>query len=60
MIVLGGGLMKWGAEFFQKIQETFRTLAKEMLYDPIAIVLSELGDNAGAIGVAALLLENYE
>jgi glucokinase len=60
VIVLGGGLMKWGAEFFQKIQDTFRTLAKEMLYDPIAIVLSELGDNAGAIGVAALLLENYE
>jgi glucokinase len=60
VIVLGGGLMKWGAEFFQKIQETFRILAKGMLYDPIAIVLSELGDNAGAIGVAALLLENYE
>jgi glucokinase len=60
VIVLGGGLMKLGEDFFQKIQEAFRTFVKEMLYDPIAIVLSKLGDDAGAIGVAALLLEDHE
>lgn len=60
LIVLGGGLMNLGEPFFTTIQATFRSHTKEMLYDPIEIVLSQIGDDAGAIGVAALLLENHE
>ena len=60
LIVLGGGLMNLGESFFTTIQETFYVYAKEMLHDPIEIALAQIGDDAGAIGVAALLLEDNE
>jgi glucokinase len=60
IIVLGGGLMKLGDRFFQKIKDTFFTLIKDMLFDEIRIVLSTLEEDAGVIGAAALLLENHE
>lgn len=60
LIVLGGGLMNLGESFFTTIQETFYTYAKGMLHDPIELALAQLGDDAGAIGVAALLLEDNE
>ncbi len=60
IIVLGGGLMKLGEYFLSKIQETFRTLVRDMMFDEISIVLSTLEEDAGAIGAAALLLENHE
>lgn len=60
VIVLGGGLMKLGDRFFHKIKETFRTFAKDMVFDKIEIALSQIGDDAGVIGAAALLLENNE
>jgi glucokinase len=60
IIVLGGGLMKLGEAFFQKIKETFYTLVKDMLFDEIRIELSTLEEDAGVIGAAALLLENHE
>ncbi len=56
-VVLGGGLMNWGPLFLQRIREKFYALAGDMLYDPIDIAPAGLGDDAGLIGAAALLLE---
>lgn len=55
--VLGGGLMSWGGIFVERIREKFFSLAREMVYDPVAIVPSKLQQDAGVIGAAALLLE---
>ena len=60
IIVLGGGLMNLGGQFLSKIHEKFRTLAKDMIFDDIEITVSQLGDGAGPIGAAALLLEGNE
>ncbi len=57
VIVLGGGLTNWGEPYFHRIREKFGSLAREMLYDPIEIVPSKMGPDAGLIGAAALLLE---
>lgn len=57
LVILGGGLMNLGDFYFSRILEKFRELARDMIYDPIAIVRSESGDDAGLIGAAALLLE---
>ncbi len=59
LIVLGGGLMKLGEQFFQKIETTFRELAKDMIYENITLAVSALGEDAGLIGSAALLLDHY-
>lgn len=57
VLVLGGGLTNLGEPLLQKIDETFQSLAKPMLYDPFVLRLAETGDRAGVIGAAALLLE---
>lgn len=57
LIVLGGGLTNWGEFYLDKIKETFYELARDMLIDPIGIVLSEIVGDAGVIGAAALSLE---
>lgn len=57
IIVLGGGLMNWGDFYLDKIKSTFFNLARDMLYDPIEIVPSKIGSDAGVIGAAALTLE---
>jgi glucokinase len=57
LIVLGGGLTNWGEFYLDKIKETFYELARDMLIDPIRIVLSEIVGDAGVIGAAALSLE---
>lgn len=57
LIILGGGLMNLGDLYFNRILEKFHELARDMIYDPIAIVRSEAGEDAGLIGAAALLLE---
>lgn len=59
LIVLGGGLMKLGDRFFQKIETVFRELAQDMIYDDITLAVSALGDDAGLIGAAALVLEHH-
>lgn len=56
-VVLGGGLLNWGESFLEGITRRFHALAREMLYDPIAIVRDELGPNAGVVGAASLSLE---
>ena len=57
IIVLGGGLTNWGDFYLDKIKSTFYDLARDMLYDPVEIVISNIGADAGVIGAAALTLE---
>lgn len=57
LIVLGGGLTNWGDFYLDKIKETFYKLARDMIFDPIQITLSEIIGDAGVIGAAALSLE---
>ncbi len=57
LILLGGGLMKWGSFYTNRIRDTFFSYAKDMIYDPIEISESLIGSDAGMIGAASLLLE---
>ena len=57
LIVLGGGLTNWGDFYLNKIKSTFYGFARDMIFDPIEIVISDIGDDAGVIGAAALTLE---
>ena len=57
LIVLGGGLTNWGEFYLDKIKETFYELARDMIFDPIEITLSDIIGDAGVIGAAALSLE---
>lgn len=57
LIVLGGGLTNWGDFYLDKIKSTFYELARDMIFDPIEIVISNIGADAGVIGAAALTLE---
>jgi glucokinase len=57
LIVLGGGLTNWGDFYLDKIKETFYELARDMIFDPIEITLSDIIGEAGVIGAAALSLE---
>jgi len=57
LIVLGGGLTNWGEFYLDKIKETFYELARDMIFDPIEIVLSDIIGDAGVIGAAALSME---
>ncbi|MCD4710811.1 MAG: ROK family protein [Bacteroidales bacterium] len=57
LIVLGGGLTNWGEFYLERIKETFHNLARDMIFDPIEITLSDIIGDAGVIGAAALTLE---
>ena len=57
IIVLGGGLTNWGDFYLDKIKSTFYGLARDMIFDPMEIVISNIGDDAGVIGAASLTLE---
>ncbi|MEI7769796.1 MAG: ROK family protein [Chloroflexales bacterium] len=57
IIILGGGLMNLGEAFFAQIKAVYRSLLKDMEYVSMEIVRSELGEDAGVIGAAALILE---
>jgi glucokinase len=54
LFVLGGGLTHWGDYYLSRIKETFYELARDMIFDPVEIRLSEIIDDAGVIGAAAL------
>ena len=60
LVVLGGGLTNWGQFYLNRIKETFHELARDMIFDPMEIKLSEIIGDAGVIGAAALPLENYK
>ena len=57
LIVLGGGLTNWGDFYLDKIKSTFFDLARDMVYDPIKITISEIVGDAGVIGAAALTID---
>ena len=57
LVVLGGGLTNWGEFYLNRIKETFNELARDMIFDPMEITLSEIIGDAGVIGAAALTLE---
>ncbi len=57
LIVLGGGLTNWGDFYLDKIKATFHELARNMIFDPIEVVISNIGADAGVIGAAALTIE---
>ncbi len=57
LIVLGGGLLSWGDFYLMQIRKTFYELARDMMYDPIEIKITEIGPDAGVIGAASLSLE---
>ena len=57
LIVLGGGLTNWGDFYLDKIKSTFYSLVRDMMFDPVEIVISTMGSDAGVIGAAALSLE---
>ena len=57
LIVLGGGLLSWGDFYIDHIRKVFYNHARDMLYDPIDIVISEIGADVGVIGAASLTLE---
>jgi len=57
LVVLGGGLTNWGAFYLDRIRETFSELVRDMMFDPMEIMLSEIIGDAGVIGAAALTLE---
>ncbi len=57
LILLGGGLMKWGPFYLNRVRQTFYSYAKDMIFEPIEISESVIGADAGMIGAAALLLE---
>lgn len=57
LIILGGGLTNWGDFYLNKIKSTFYELARDMLFDPLEIRVSQIIGDAGVIGAAALTLE---
>ncbi len=57
VFVLGGGLMNWGESYLNAIKKRFHQMADNMLFDPLKIVISELGEGAGILGASSLPLE---
>jgi glucokinase len=57
IVVLGGGLINLGSVYLDRISQRFNTLAKDMIYDEMKILPSEIGKNAGILGAASLPLE---
>jgi len=57
LIVLGGGLLSWGDFYIEHIRKTFYELAGDMMYDPVEILVSDIGPDSGVIGAASLVLD---
>jgi glucokinase len=56
-VIIGGGLTNLGDEYIAEVRRTFFAYVREMMYDPMEIILAELGADSGLIGAAALILE---
>lgn len=57
LVVLGGGLLSWGDFYLSRIKKTFYDYARDMIFDPFAIEVSQIGTDVGVIGAASLVLE---
>ena len=58
LIVIGGGLLGWGNFYVGKVRETFVALARDMIFDPVEIKVTEIGPDAGVIGAASLAVSH--
>jgi glucokinase len=56
-VILGGGLINLGDRYIEEIRGTFLSYARDMMFDPMEILLAELKEDSGLIGAAALILE---
>ena len=56
-IVIGGGVAKAGDILFDPIQRSLRSRTPPVIHEQLRIVPAQLGNDAGAIGCAALALE---
>jgi glucokinase len=54
--VVGGGVAKAGDILFEPIRETFRKYTPEVAQEGVDIVPATLGNNAGVVGAAGLIL----
>jgi glucokinase-like ROK family protein len=57
MVILGGGVARSGAAFFEAVRSTVDRRAYTTIVNKPEIVLSELEDDASVLGAAALVLE---
>jgi len=57
LVILGGGLMAFGDEYFNRIKSEFFSHTHEMMGEEMEIKLAETGRDAGVLGAAALVLE---
>ncbi|NOY07672.1 MAG: ROK family protein [Spirochaetes bacterium] len=57
VVILGGGMMKLGNEYLNRIKTKFRSLTHEMMVEEMEIKLTKIGEDAGLLGAASLLLE---
>ena len=56
-VIIGGGLINLGNRYIEEVRSTFLSYARDMMYDPLEILLAELRKDSGLIGAAALILE---
>jgi glucokinase len=56
-VILGGGLMLLGDNYFSRIKNQFKFLIKDMMHEEMEIKPYKLGADAGLLGAASLLLE---
>lgn len=54
--IIGGGVSKAGEFLFSQIREVFQKYAQEKAQEGVDIVAAELGNNAGVVGAAGLML----
>ncbi|MNN94246.1 Glucokinase [compost metagenome] len=55
--IVGGGVSKAGDILFEPIRETFRKYTPEHAQTGVDIVPATLGNDAGVVGAAGLMLE---
>ncbi len=55
-VVLGGGLTQWGDPLFDGIRARFLELARDMMFDPMAILPGTVV-NSGLVGAASLVAQ---
>lgn len=56
--IIGGGVSKAGEYLFEQIREVFRKFTPENAQEGVEIVPAQLGNNAGIVGAAGLLLRS--
>ena len=60
LILIGGGLAQMGDMLLQPAREMVRERAFQIAYEAVRIDLAQLGDDAGALGAVALMLQEVK